>query len=114
MKKFTIPALFLVLLLAYLALRNPAPDQIASQLIAPAPDPTGFARAEGPVPLTFPADQGPHPDYLTEWWYYTGNLDAADGRRFGFQFTIFRRALTPEGETTDYADSTDFWFRQSV
>ncbi|NUM47479.1 MAG: hypothetical protein HUU38_22485 [Anaerolineales bacterium] len=95
MKKFTIPVLLLILILAYFTLRNPAPDQITSQLIAPAPDTTGFARAEGPVPLSFPADQGPHPDYLTEWWYYTGNLDTPDGDHFGFQLTFFRRALVP-------------------
>jgi predicted secreted hydrolase len=98
MKKFTIPALILILIIAYLTLQNPAPDQITSQLIAPAPDPTGFARAEGPIPLTFPADQGPHPDYLTEWWYYTGNLDTPNGEHFGFQLTFFRRALVPPAD----------------
>ena len=42
-----------------------------------------------------PADHGPHFDYQTEWWYYTGNVAAADGRRFGFQLTFFRRGLSP-------------------
>lgn len=55
----------------------------------------GFARALAPRPFTFPADHGPHPEFQTEWWYYTGNLSTADGRRFGFQLTFFRRALTP-------------------
>ena len=32
-----------------------------------------------------PRDDAPH-DRLTEWWYYTGHLRAADGRRFGFEF----------------------------
>ena len=36
-----------------------------------------------------PRDDGPH-DRLTEWWYYTGHLRAADGGRFGFEFVIFR------------------------
>ncbi len=27
---------------------------------------------------------------MTEWWYYTGHLQAADGRHFGFEFVIFR------------------------
>ena len=31
-----------------------------------------------------------HPDYKIEWWYYTGNVKAADGRRFGYQITFFR------------------------
>jgi predicted secreted hydrolase len=37
--------------------------------------PTGFAVADGSRPLTFPEDFGAHPDFRTEWWYYTGNLD---------------------------------------
>ncbi len=52
-----------------------------------------FARADGPRPLQFPRDHGPHPDFQTEWWYYTGNLTAADGARYGYQLTFFRRAL---------------------
>jgi predicted secreted hydrolase len=57
----------------------------------------GFARATEPGAVEFPRDLGPHDDYQTEWWYYTGNLATADGRLFGFQFTIFRRALAPSG-----------------
>lgn len=45
--------------------------------------------------LTFPADHGAHPSTRTEWWYLTGNLTSAEGRRFGFQFTVFRRGLAP-------------------
>jgi predicted secreted hydrolase len=60
-----------------------------------APDAQGFARALAPRPFVFPADHGSHPDYRTEWWYYTGNLAARDGRRFGFQLTFFRTALAP-------------------
>lgn len=58
----------------------------------------GFARADRPRAIAFPADAGPHPDYQTEWWYYTGNLEAVDGRRFGFQLTFFRRALAPPAD----------------
>jgi predicted secreted hydrolase len=54
-----------------------------------------FARAYEPMPLTFPLDHGAHPEYQTEWWYYTGNLQDAQGNQYGFQFTIFRSALTP-------------------
>jgi predicted secreted hydrolase len=46
----------------------------------------------------FPRDHFSHPDYQTEWWYYTGNLRAAEGHRFGFELTFFRHALhLPEG-----------------
>jgi predicted secreted hydrolase len=58
----------------------------------------GYARAEGPRSFDFPTDYGPHPSFQTEWWYYTGNLEAADGRRFGYQLTFFRRALRPPAE----------------
>ncbi len=54
----------------------------------------GFARALEPRPFVFPADHGPHPAYQIEWWYYTGNLDAA-GRHFGYQLTFFRSGLSP-------------------
>jgi predicted secreted hydrolase len=59
-------------------------------------DTAGYARAEGPVPFTFPDDHGPHPDYRTEWWYFTGNLSGEGGRRFGYHLTFFRNALAPE------------------
>ncbi|MBT8400343.1 MAG: carotenoid 1,2-hydratase [Rhodothermia bacterium] len=60
-------------------------------------DTTGFARANRPGRISFPDDHGPHPEFKTEWWYYTGNLDCADtGSPIGFQFTVFRNALVPE------------------
>jgi predicted secreted hydrolase len=46
-------------------------------------------------PVVLPADHASHPDYKIEWWYYTGNLDAADGRRFGYQLTFFRIGVDP-------------------
>jgi predicted secreted hydrolase len=58
----------------------------------------GYARASEPRLFAFPDDHGPHPDYRTEWWYYTGNLATAEGRRFGFQLTFFRIAQAPAAE----------------
>ena len=55
-----------------------------------------FARAVDPMAFVFPKDHGPHPDYKTEWWYYTGNLKTDGGREFGYQLTFFRRALAAE------------------
>jgi predicted secreted hydrolase len=63
--------------------------------LGPGPDTSGFARVTAPRPFTLPRDHGPHFEYQTEWWYFTGNLGAADGRHFGFQLTFFRRGLTP-------------------
>jgi predicted secreted hydrolase len=72
-----------------------APLEASLQSLPPAASPAGFSRATEPNSIVFPDDLGAHPDYQTEWWYYTGNLQTADGRPFGYQFTIFRRALTP-------------------
>ncbi|PQV62972.1 putative secreted hydrolase [Abditibacterium utsteinense] len=44
----------------------------------------------------FPRDHGSHPQFATEWWYYTGHLKSQNGRRFGYQMTWFRTALTPK------------------
>ena len=49
----------------------------------------------------FPAIMAPTPTSKPEWWYVTGNLATKFDRRFGFQFTIFRRALSPDSATTD-------------
>jgi predicted secreted hydrolase len=64
----------------------------------------GFARATAPREFVFPQDHGPHPEYAIEWWYYTGNLDTAQGRHFGYQLTFFRIGLTP----TPAARASDF------
>ena len=79
------------------------------------------SHAPDPIPVELPRDDAPH-DRLTEWWYYTGHLHAADGRRFGFEFVIFRAergnfpvswashlALTDEhGNAFHYAQRTAF------
>jgi predicted secreted hydrolase len=57
--------------------------------------PPGFVVADGSRPLTFPEDFGAHPDFRTEWWYYTGNLQTPEGRHFGFELTFFRVGLLP-------------------
>lgn len=75
---------------------QPTPDASPRLEVGNAtPDVTGFARAYEPRAFSLPADHGPHPDFQTEWWYYTGNLQTAAGEHFGYQFTIFRRAITP-------------------
>jgi predicted secreted hydrolase len=60
----------------------------------------GIARAgegfETPRPgriFQFPRDHGAHPEFKTEWWYYTGHVHAASGESFGYQLTFFRAAL---------------------
>lgn len=61
----------------------------------------GFARALTPRVFEFPADHGPHPEFATEWWYFTGNLFNEDGRRFGYQLTLFRVGLNDEQPAAD-------------
>ena len=41
----------------------------------------------------FPRDHFSHPEFATEWWYYTGNLTDPAGRPFGFELTFFRQAI---------------------
>ena len=55
----------------------------------------GFSLVEKPILFNFPKDHGQHPSFRNEWWYYTGNLEDLSGRRFGYQFTLFRNALSP-------------------
>ncbi|MGD8464357.1 MAG: lipocalin-like domain-containing protein [Anaerolineae bacterium] len=87
---------FVVVLVGVVALIWPREESfVQARLIAPDSDSTGYLRAEGPMPLDFPAAHGPHPEYQTEWWYYTGNVQTDAGRAFGYQLTFFRRALAP-------------------
>jgi predicted secreted hydrolase len=70
----------------------------------------GYARAEGPREFHFPEDHGPHPEFRTEWWYWTGNLESADGHVFGYQLTLFRNALAPrEAERESAWGSRDIY-----
>lgn len=58
-------------------------------------DTEGYARATQAREFTFPEDHGSHPEFRTEWWYFTGNVFAANKRHFGFELTFFRMALSP-------------------
>ena len=60
--------------------------------------------------ITLPADHAAHPNYQTEWWYYTGHLRAKDGRRFGFQLTWFRVGLTKEQQAESKFRSNTYYF----
>lgn len=62
--------------------------------------------AEGPgwreaVPgysFQFPRDHFEHQDFRTEWWYYTGNVVDAQGKRFGFELVFFRQGQSRDVE----------------
>src|SRR6266436_608728 len=57
----------------------------------------------------FPRDYFNHPDFQTEWWYYTGNLKSAEGRRFGFELTFFRQAVSRDPEKSGTWDLRDLY-----
>ncbi len=56
----------------------------------------------------FPRDYFNHPEFQTEWWYYTGNVRTAQGRRFGFELTFFRRAVDRQPPANIW-DLKDVW-----
>jgi predicted secreted hydrolase len=67
---------------------------IALMLVCGLPLPAQYKTAQPGFDYQFPRDHFNHPDYRTEWWYYTGNLKAADGHRFGYELTFFRLAIS--------------------
>ncbi|AEB08074.1 lipocalin-like domain-containing protein [Desulfobacca acetoxidans] len=45
--------------------------------------------------FVFPRDHAAHPEFKTEWWYYTGHLTSEQGEPFSYQLTFFRVGLRP-------------------
>ncbi len=54
-----------------------------------------FSFASPDYRLSLPKDHAAHHDFRTEWWYYTGHLQSGE-RRFGYELTFFRTALSIE------------------
>ena len=54
--------------------------------------------AEPDYEWSFPRDHWPHPEYKTEWWYFTGIVSDTNDpeRRLGYQFTFFRVGLVAD------------------
>ena len=82
-------------LLGFLSLCQPAAAQYRSAL-------PGYR-------YEFPRDDFSHPDYQTEWWYYTGNVTAANGQRFGFELTFFRQAVSRDPQKKTAWDIQDLY-----
>lgn len=75
----------------------------------------GFRQAQGQREFVFPKDHGHHHGYRTEWWYVTGNLQAENGRRFGYQLTFFRVLLRPPAQSQKVAaTATSAWSTAAV
>jgi len=89
----------LCVLIGMIVFQTPSGEAQAKLIGMPAQqNSASYERVDGPRLLEFPRDHGAHPSFQTEWWYYTGNLVADDGRRFGYQLTFFRRSLLPISE----------------
>lgn len=89
-------------LLAILALGNQS-RAVEPQLQSP------YKLALPGYKFSFPRDHAAHPQYSTEWWYYTGHLRDQSGRRFGYQLTWFRQALLPQ-----LVNRTSHWATRDV
>ena len=68
-----------------------------------------YRAVTGPCGFVFPRDHGAHPDFRTEWWYYTGNLGTPAGKRYGFQLTFFRSQLAEPGSEKTWPKNPSAW-----
>jgi predicted secreted hydrolase len=64
--------------------------------LTPAQGGEEWATVTGPRVWSFPKDHGAHPEYRTEWWYFTGILQDDRGSRYGYQLTFFRQGIRRE------------------
>jgi predicted secreted hydrolase len=64
-----------------------------------------FKRALPGRTFSFPQDHFFHPEFKTEWWYYSGHLYNQEKKSYGYQLTFFRTALGREtkGEKSKWA-----------
>jgi predicted secreted hydrolase len=71
-----------------------------------APESRDFLPADPAHAWSFPRDHFVRPGYRNEWWYFTGLVAAADGRRLGFQVTFFKVGLLAAPPALDSAWAT--------
>jgi predicted secreted hydrolase len=69
---------------------------LAMMLTSGAADGLKWKTAQPHYAWSFPQDHWARSGYKTEWWYFTGHLQAENGQRFGYQFTFFRIGVLPE------------------
>jgi predicted secreted hydrolase len=55
-----------------------------------------FKRALPGRVFSFPQDHFSHPEFKTEWWYYSGHLYSQEKKSYGYQLTFFRTGLNRE------------------
>lgn len=98
-----------------------------NSMIAHADD---WRQAIGPWKWVFPRDHGSHPEFRTEWWYFTGNLSDSSKNRFGYQLTFFRQGVLYQAKNPSHpwavrdvflahfaltdVSSNQFWYAERV
>jgi predicted secreted hydrolase len=73
-----------------------------------------FETAQPGYHCQFPRDNFSHPAYQTEWWYYTGNVTAADGHHFGFELTFFRQGANRDSANDKAWDVQDLYLAHAA
>ncbi len=90
-RAYAAPLLFVVAAVAaslyYVSQPEPPPSQ-AALAAAGATDGKPAERTAALPPVSLPADDAVHRANM-EWWYYSGILDAAGGRRYAFHVAVF-------------------------
>ncbi|NWG04255.1 MAG: hypothetical protein HXY44_15490, partial [Syntrophaceae bacterium] len=61
-----------------------------------------WKQAIDPWKWVFPRDHGSHPEFRTEWWYFTGNLADSSKKGFGYQLTFFRQGVLYEAKDPNH------------
>lgn len=64
-----------------------------------------WRHAISPWRWSFPKDHGSHPEFRTEWWYFTGNLEDGFRKKYGYQLTFFRQGIVyqPKNNSNPWA-----------
>ncbi len=69
-----------------------------------------FKRALPGRTFSFPQDHFSHPEFKTEWWYYSGHLHSQEKKSFGYQLTFFRTGLNREAKQRSKWSIQDLYF----
>ena len=109
-----ISALLIGLILQTIGCGRAESPRQGSDLAVLAQDVPGYTQARPGYSLIFPRDHGSHPGYRIEWWYLTANLEDAAGEAYGAQWTLFRLATQPPGQSTNTGNPANPWQSEQV
>lgn len=97
--KYRIVVLFLFLLLS-----------LMGTLLSSCADEGEAVYPYGPPEVHFPEDEGAHPEFGEEWWYFNSNLEDSEGR----EYTVMVAYFSPSLKIISISDLTDKTFYQYV